>query len=214
MACYSRTMDSTTPARRITLDQVVAYNLRRARQLRDWTQNHAAERLEPCLGERWSSAVFSAAERSYEGTRVREFTASHVLAFSLGFELPITWFYEPPAADVQVHARGSDRVISGEDLAKLLGGRDAAMEALQKITFSLAVTLATGAPPYDQIAEPISSDVLPVDKRIALAELRGVYSTSVPAGGSSTPHSHAAHGTTTPHSSPSTRLKPNASTPT
>lgn len=48
----------------LTPNRVVAYNLARARSLRGWTQEQAAERLEPFLGVRWSKATFSAAERS------------------------------------------------------------------------------------------------------------------------------------------------------
>lgn len=142
----------------ITLDQVVAYNLRRARQHRGWTQAQAAEQLEPFLGERWSSAVFSAAERSYEGNRIREFTASHVLAFSLGFDLPIAWFYEPPTPHTRVNSRGSDQSISGEDLVKLLGSRtQEAQDALRKTLKDLLIfAAASGTPDHGLVVQGMS----------------------------------------------------------
>ncbi|NLT34277.1 MAG: helix-turn-helix transcriptional regulator [Gaiellales bacterium] len=85
----------------ITGNQVVAYNLRMARLRRGWTQEEAAERLEPYLGVRWSKASYSAAERSIERQdRIRNFTADELLAFSLAFELPVAWFLLPPEPDV------------------------------------------------------------------------------------------------------------------
>ncbi|MDQ3575795.1 MAG: helix-turn-helix transcriptional regulator [Actinomycetota bacterium] len=82
--------------RGMTPNQVVAYNLMRARQLRGWTQDQAAAALEPYLGVRWSKASFSQAERSVAGRFVRQFDADEVVAFARGFELPITWFFMPP----------------------------------------------------------------------------------------------------------------------
>ena len=83
-----------------TPNQVVAYNLRRARLLRGWTQDETAELLAPHLGVRWSSASYSLAERSLERPeRIRNFTADEVVAFSLTFALPILWFFFPPDLD-------------------------------------------------------------------------------------------------------------------
>ncbi len=82
----------------MTPNQVVAYNLLRARQLRGLTQDQAAAALEPYLGLRWSKASFSQAERSVGGKFVRQFDADEVVAFARGFELPVTWFFMPPPA--------------------------------------------------------------------------------------------------------------------
>lgn len=43
-------------------------------------------------GSGWPKANYSAAERSVDGNRIRNFTADEILAF----ELPITWFFMPP----------------------------------------------------------------------------------------------------------------------
>jgi transcriptional regulator with XRE-family HTH domain len=83
---------------RLTPNQVVAYNLARARQLRDWTQEQAAEALAPYLGTKWSVANFSAIERSVDGGRIRQFTADDLLALSRGFDLPIGFFLAPPVS--------------------------------------------------------------------------------------------------------------------
>ena len=87
---------------RLTPNQVVAHNLRAARELRGLTQDQAAVHLEQFLGERWSTAVFSAAERSVTGKRIRVFDADTIHAFARAFELPISFFFLPPDGDKSV----------------------------------------------------------------------------------------------------------------
>jgi transcriptional regulator with XRE-family HTH domain len=92
----------TEPQRRVGLtgNQLVSYNLRRARLLRRWTQEEAAEVLELHLGERWSASSFSVAENACQpGRRRREFTADELLAFVRTFDLPLEWFFLPPGED-------------------------------------------------------------------------------------------------------------------
>ena len=84
------------PARVLTANQVVSYRLREARLRRGWTQQEAAEHLAPYLGVRWSPASFSAAERSVDGGRVRQFSADDLLAFARAFDLPLPSFLIPP----------------------------------------------------------------------------------------------------------------------
>jgi transcriptional regulator with XRE-family HTH domain len=101
----------------ITANQLVAANLRRARELRELTQEQAAERLEPYLGTRWSPAVFSAAETSVRTKRVREFSANELLAFSRAFDLPVLWFFLPAETDGFPNVRcGGDRELSTGEL--------------------------------------------------------------------------------------------------
>lgn len=83
----------------MTGNQVVAYNLFLGRILRGLTQEDAAERLEPFLGERWSKATFSAAERSVSGRRIRQFDADEIVGFARGLDLPVWWFFVPPEED-------------------------------------------------------------------------------------------------------------------
>ncbi len=80
----------------LTPNQVVSYNLAQARQLRRWTQQQAIDALEPHLGARWSIANYSAAERSVDGGRIRNFDADEIVAFARTFDLPVTWFFMPP----------------------------------------------------------------------------------------------------------------------
>jgi len=109
--------------RGMTPNQVVAYNLLRARQLRGWTQDQAAAALEAYLGVRWSKASFSQAERSVGGKFVRQFDADEVVAFARGFELPVTWFFLPPppwADDAPVKLTTPDARRFGTELALLV----------------------------------------------------------------------------------------------
>jgi transcriptional regulator with XRE-family HTH domain len=96
----------------LTVNQVVAYNLRRAREERGWTQDEAAERLEHYLQERWSRATFSRAERTIDvGARVREFTANEIVAFAVTFGVPLTWFFVPPPGDPTIYMTEDARVV-------------------------------------------------------------------------------------------------------
>lgn len=110
----------------MTPNQVVAYNLARARQWRGWTQEQAAEALEPFLGTRWSKASFSAAERSVDGRSIRQFSADDLVAFSRCFEVPLSWFLMPPTPDESrqqgrpIRLAVPDAPETGEDLALLL----------------------------------------------------------------------------------------------
>jgi hypothetical protein len=104
----------------LTPNQVVAHNLRRARELRRWTQEQAAEALEHFIGSRWSKWSYSVAERAAP-ERIRQFTADDVVAFALAFELPIAWFFLPPPEAVVLRHGGSERsMLAGANLLDLL----------------------------------------------------------------------------------------------
>src|SRR5688572_15038459 len=80
----------------MTPNQVVAYNITRAREWLGWTQDQLADALEPYLGKLWSKASVSQAERSIAGKFIRQFTADEIVAFARAFDLPIGWFFMPP----------------------------------------------------------------------------------------------------------------------
>lgn len=95
----------------LTPNQVVAFNLAQARMWKGWTQEQAAAELEPYLGARWSKASFSAAERSVDGQRVRQFSADELVAFSRCFGVPVGFFFLPPppsAADRPIQLASPD----------------------------------------------------------------------------------------------------------
>ncbi len=82
-----------------TPNQLVAQRIALARQLRGWTQEEAADRLEKFLGAKWSPATFSIVERSVDGKRIRQFTADELVALSRTFEVPIGWWFTPSWGD-------------------------------------------------------------------------------------------------------------------
>lgn len=98
-------------------NQVVAYNLARARALRGWTQQQAADLLAPYLGSRLSLASFSAIERSIAGTRVKQFSADELVALSRVFEVPLGWWFTPPP-DGALYTPDHER--EGLDFAELV----------------------------------------------------------------------------------------------
>ncbi len=101
-------------------NQVVALNVARARALRGWTQEEAAAALAPYLGTRWSTASFSAVERSTAGTRVKQFSADELLALSRGFGLPIGWFFVPPPASEAAGLHTPDAGMRGHEMGLLV----------------------------------------------------------------------------------------------
>ena len=110
------------PPEVLDANQVVAYNFRSARKLRGWTQEEAARRLAPYLGQELPKASISGIERSFDGERRRLFDAQDLVAFSLAFDLPVVWFLLPPpsAAEYQLAAAGRSLAL----LVPLLLGRD------------------------------------------------------------------------------------------
>lgn len=103
-----------------TPNQVVAHNIARARLLRGWTQEQAAEEIAPYLGAKLSTASFSAIERSVDGGRIRQFDADEVFAFARGFGLPIGWFFTPPSPSDEIGIATPDAKRDGLDPHELL----------------------------------------------------------------------------------------------
>lgn len=107
--------------RTMTPNQVVSYNLARARALRGWTQEEAAAALAPYLGARLSFASFSAMERSaHRVDRVKVFSADELLALSRAFDLPIGYFFTPPPPAEDAGLATPDSGLKGLDPIVLL----------------------------------------------------------------------------------------------
>lgn len=107
--------------RTMTPNQVVSLNLARARALRGWTQEEAADALAPYLGARLSFASFSAMERSaHRVDRVKVFSADELLALSRAFDLPIGYFFTPPPPGEDVGLHAPDAGMKGLDPIVLL----------------------------------------------------------------------------------------------
>ncbi|MFD9221472.1 helix-turn-helix domain-containing protein [Streptomyces sp. NPDC060064] len=80
----------------LSINQIVSYNLMRARRTHGWTQQDVAELLERYTGRAWSNASVSAAERAFQGGRPRRFDASEIVAMCKIFDEPISYFFMPP----------------------------------------------------------------------------------------------------------------------
>jgi transcriptional regulator with XRE-family HTH domain len=111
----------------VNLNEVIAYNFRRARELRGLTQPEAAVALEPFLGQRLPQASISAIERTYGGDKRREFDAQELLAFACAFDLPLLWFFLPPPGDTRRLQATSEHV---NELYRLVLGREDQLEDL------------------------------------------------------------------------------------
>ena len=107
--------------RTMTPNQIVAYNVAKARALRGWTQDQAAEALAPYLGAKLSGPSFSGLERSaWTVSRIKQFSADDLLALSRGFDLPIGFFFTPPPPDFDAGLYAPDAGIKGLDPIVLL----------------------------------------------------------------------------------------------
>jgi transcriptional regulator with XRE-family HTH domain len=142
--------------RTMTPNQIVAYNVAKARSLRGWTQEQAAEALAPYLGAKLSGASFSALERSaWSVDRIKQFSADDLLALSRGFDLPIGYFFTPPPPDFDAALHAPDAPTPGLDpivlLDAILGRPDNLDEWRDAL---LAYASATAAPPQTKREKP------------------------------------------------------------
>lgn len=117
--------DDDLPVHRLTVNQLVAYNVSNYRRHANMTQEHLAELLTFFSGKPWSKATVSAAERSLDGTRVRQFDADDLLSLSQALGVPVPGFFLPPdddgeAVKYEVAPAGSERTLGMEGLLEAL----------------------------------------------------------------------------------------------
>jgi transcriptional regulator with XRE-family HTH domain len=86
----------TVSASQWNASQLVAYNLARARHKAGMTQQQAADAISLYTDCPWSQSAMATAEISINGNRIRQFSASELLAFSFVFDVPVQWFFTPP----------------------------------------------------------------------------------------------------------------------
>ncbi|MEU3292986.1 helix-turn-helix transcriptional regulator [Streptomyces longwoodensis] len=192
---------SDLPVRHVTMNQVVAYNIAYFRNAEGLTQEELGKRLEKITGRRWSKATISAAERSWDGSRIRTFDADDLVALSQALEVPVTALLLPPDEDGTVtdfvfanvgSAPYRERSVKGggtgsELMAQLFAseynytyGSDPFFERLQE-----ALEFYFGAIPEDffisRPVEPIDDDVLVFEQvhklKRQIATLREVMAT-------------------------------------
>jgi transcriptional regulator with XRE-family HTH domain len=85
---------SGLPGQHVTPNQIVAYNMTRWRKVAGLTQEQLGERLGG-----WSKVVVSAAERSWDGKRIRQFTADDIVQIAHALHVPIAALFLPPDDD-------------------------------------------------------------------------------------------------------------------
>lgn len=81
------------PGRHLAVNQVVAWNLAYYRKVAGETQEEFGARIG------WSKAIVSAAERSWDGKRARQFSADDIVTIAAAFGLPIVAMFLPPEDD-------------------------------------------------------------------------------------------------------------------
>lgn len=143
------------PADDLDLNQVVAYNVRAAREFRGWTQEEFAEYLEPYLGQRITQAAVSSIERAWDGDRRREFDAHELQVFAVVFDLPIIWFFLPPPGEDR-RLRGTRRRAS--ELYALLLGRPHQLEPVYQRLRDMGIREPTDAEAVVEILTGVPSD--------------------------------------------------------
>jgi 8-oxo-dGTP pyrophosphatase MutT (NUDIX family)/transcriptional regulator with XRE-family HTH domain len=143
----------------LTVNMLVAYNLTRVRLALGLSQEQARDLLKP-FGLNLSKAAYSAAERSYDGNRVRQFSADDITAMSLAFGVPVAYFFLPPKVEDRKNGpvRSGEREVSWRDLYDVMyGGRNSLMVLLRTLelpwgdrpasTSIAGMAIAAAAPP-------------------------------------------------------------------
>jgi transcriptional regulator with XRE-family HTH domain len=125
------------PGHHVTVNQLIAYNMARWRKAAGLTQAELGERIGG-----WSGATVSAAERSWDGKRIRQFTADEIVAIALELGVPVPAMFLPPEGDgaairylFHAHDRGAACSDMGDLFALLLpesGDAGLAGDAWQK----------------------------------------------------------------------------------
>jgi transcriptional regulator with XRE-family HTH domain len=158
----------------MTPNQIVAYNVIKARALRGWTQEQAAEALAPYLGAKLSGPSFSNLERSaVKVDRIKQFSADDLLALSRGFDLPIGFFFTPPPPAMDAGLYGPDAGVKGLDPVVLLDAILGTTDNLDHWADELLAYSASHAPmPRSKREKPSVSPADLADRLEPLVELR------------------------------------------
>jgi transcriptional regulator with XRE-family HTH domain len=78
--------------------EIVGARIKEQRQELGWTQDEFAEYLAAFLGRKWFPQAVSDAERGN-----RDFTAEEILAIARTLGRAVSWFFELPPGEEQVH---------------------------------------------------------------------------------------------------------------
>jgi transcriptional regulator with XRE-family HTH domain len=103
---YAQPRKKTPPAKEVSepegrhgldVNAVVSYNLKATRERQGWTQQEVADRLARLTGHTLPQASISAMERGFDGERRRRFDAHELYLLSVLFDVPLVYFFVPPA---------------------------------------------------------------------------------------------------------------------
>ena len=83
----------------LNVNQIVAFNLRAARQLKGWTQESLAGEITRLSGTHCTRTMVSELERAWDGRRRREFDAHEIAVFAAALRVPIGYFFLPPPGE-------------------------------------------------------------------------------------------------------------------
>jgi transcriptional regulator with XRE-family HTH domain len=167
------------------LEELIGANLARLREARGMSQAQVGDALSGYLDKPWSRQAVSAAEKGR-----RAFTAAELLSLALSLRVSVIELLLPSGEENLFLAGGAEITYDQYRQAILAeGGSDRGKELadtvsrLQARVYKLAVTVATGAPPYESISEVIGSGDLPIELSVSLAQIRSAFAKSVPAAG-------------------------------
>ena len=138
------------PERTVTVNQVVAYNVAFYRKAAGLTQEELGARLGG-----WSAASVSAAERSWDSSRVKKFDADEITAIAAALGVPVIAFFLLPEDDgtavrYVVHLPGSEAGRHLDYAAAVLPALDIDSPALAAFRQRLIAAGETGQVDFNE----------------------------------------------------------------
>src|SRR5690349_976620 len=114
----------------LDVNAVVSYNVKAIRERRGLTQQAVADRLAELTGHQLPQASISAMERGFDGERRRRFDAHELYLLAQVFDVPIAYFFIPPAGMTGTELADTRRPVA--ELYRSLLGTDAQLEAVDE----------------------------------------------------------------------------------
>lgn len=140
----------------VSVSQVVAANVTKARKIRGLTQEELAVKLRALTGGQWPRSAVSMAEGSWLSApweRVRKFDVNQLIALSLALEMPVSWFLLPPD-----QRPDGGLVDDGDPWIKCGAGTETDLPALtnrQLTEIAISVSMEAGRPDGDLLHQRV-----------------------------------------------------------
>lgn len=157
------------PVRRVTVNELVAYNMAYYRRAADMTQEQLGQKIGG-----WSTASVSAAERSWDGKRVRKFDADELFALAYVLGVPVGALLLPPedhraAVNYEVISPAEDEAVPAIILIVLAtgGGQMPDSPVLRAYRRRLIAAGVTERQPKQEPPQPVD---FPVPVKVALQQ--------------------------------------------